>query len=228
MIDAVAVDGPAGAGKSSASRALAGRLGFVHIDTGAMYRAVGVLADRHGVALDDAGALGRLVAQLVLEFTPAGRLVANGEDVTEAIRRPRAGELASRVSTEPVVRQRLVAMQRELAGGGRVVMEGRDIGTVVLPDARAKFYLVADPRTRAARRAAELRAAGESVDEVALAAEIAARDQRDAGRAHSPLRPADDARVIDTTALALDDVVALMERVARERGVATGGAPGSV
>src|SRR5205085_6594063 len=107
MIDAVAVDGPAGAGKSSASRALAGRLGFVHVDTGAMYRAVGVLADARGVALDDANALERLVADLVLEFTPSGRLVADGEDVTEAIRRPRAGELASRVSTEPAVRRRL-------------------------------------------------------------------------------------------------------------------------
>ncbi|HLY38465.1 MAG TPA: (d)CMP kinase [Candidatus Binatia bacterium] len=227
MIDAVAVDGPAGAGKSSASRALAGRFGFVHIDTGAMYRAVGVLADGRGVALDDAAALGRLVADLVLEFTAGGRLVANGADVTDAIRRPLAGELASRVSTEPGVRRRLVAIQRELAGGGRVVMEGRDIGTVVLPDARAKFYLIADPRTRAARRAAELRAAGESVDENALTVEIAARDQRDAGRVHSPLRPADDALVIDTTALGLDDVVALMERVARERGVATGEPPGS-
>ena len=143
--------------------------------------------------------------------------------MTEAIRKPRAGELASRVSTEPGVRRRLVARQREVAGGGRVVMEGRDIGTVVLPDARAKFYLVADPLTRAARRAAELRAAGEAVDESALAVEIAARDQRDAGRAHSPLRPADDALVIDTTTLALDEVVALMERVARERGVAKGG-----
>ena len=216
----VAVDGPAGAGKSSASRALAGRFGFVHVDTGAMYRAVGVLADMRGIALDDADALGRLVANLTIDFT-GGRLVADGEDVTEAIRGPRAGELASRVSTQPVVRQRLVALQRELARGGRVVMEGRDIGTVVLPDARAKFYLVADPRTRAARRAGELRTAGETVDEAALAAEIVARDRRDAERAHSPLRPAGDALVIDTTALALDEVVALMERAARERGVAT-------
>jgi cytidylate kinase len=113
-------------------------------------------------------------------------------------------------------------MQRRLGRSGRVVMEGRDIGTVVFPDARAKFYLTAEPRTRAARRAAELRAAGEAVDEATLAADLEARDRRDATRAHSPLRPAADAVVIDTTALPLDEVVARMERAARERGVGAG------
>ena len=218
----IAVDGPAGAGKSSASRALARRLGFGYVDTGAMYRAVGVLAAERGVDPDDAAALGRLVAALDFELADDGeRLLVGGRDLSAAIRRPEAGELASRVSTQPVVRQRLVALQRALGAAGGVVMEGRDIGTVVFPDARVKLYLTADPATRAARRAAELRAAAATVDEAALARELAERDRRDAGRAHSPLRPAADAVVLDTTALTLEDVVEAMERVVRERGGTT-------
>jgi len=216
----VAVDGPAGAGKSSASRALAGRLGFAHVDTGAMYRVVGVLARERGIAPDDAPALGRLVADLAIEFAAGGaRVVVAGRDLSAAIRRPEAGEWASRVSAEPVVRDRLVALQRALGATGGIVMEGRDIGTVVFPDARVKFYLTADPAARARRRAAELRAQGEAVDEAALARELAERDRRDAGRAHSPLRAAADAVVIDTTPLPLEAVIDVMERVARERGV---------
>ncbi len=218
----IAVDGPAGAGKSSASRALARRLGFGYVDTGAMYRAVGVLAAERGIDPDDAAALGRLVAALDFELARDGeRLLVGGRDLSAAIRRPEAGGLASRVSTQPVVRQRLVALQRALGAAGGVVMEGRDIGTVVFPDARVKLYLTADPATRAARRAAELRAAAATVDEAALARELAERDRRDAGRAHSPLRPAADAVVLDTTALTLEDVVEAMERVVRERGGTT-------
>ena len=216
----VAVDGPAGAGKSSASRALAERLGFAHVDTGAMYRVVGVLARERGIAPDDPAALGRLVADLEIEFTGGGaRVVVAGRDFSAAIRRPEAGEWASRVSVEPAVRNRLVALQRALGGAGEIVMEGRDIGTVVFPDAPVKFYLTADPSARARRRAAELRAQGEIVDEAALARELADRDRRDAGRADSPLRAAADAVVIDTTPLPLTAVVDLMERVARKRGV---------
>jgi len=218
----IAVDGPAGAGKSSASRALARRLGFGYVDTGAMYRAVGVLAAERGIDPDDAAALGRLVAALDFELARDGeRLLVGGRDLSAAIRRPEAGGLASRVSTQPVVRQLLVALQRALGAAGGVVMEGRDIGTVVFPDARVKLYLTADPATRAARRAAELRAAAATVDEAALARELAERDRRDAGRAHSPLRPAADAVVLDTTALTLEDVVEAMERVVRERGGTT-------
>ena len=218
----IAVDGPAGAGKSSASRALARRLGFGYVDTGAMYRAVGVLAAERGIDADDAAALGRLVAGLDFELARDGeRLLIGGRDLSAAIRRPEAGELASRVSTQPVVRQRLVALQRALGAAGGVVMEGRDIGTVVFPDARVKLYLTADPATRAARRVAELRAAAATVDEAALARELAERDRRDAGRAHSPLRPAADAVVLDTTALTLEEVVEAMERAVRERGGTT-------
>jgi CMP/dCMP kinase len=207
----IAIDGPAGAGKSTASRALAQRLGYGYVDTGAMYRAVGVLAAERGLALDDDAALGRLVAALSFELRDGGTaLVVDGRDVSAAIRRADAGELASRVSTRPVVRERLVALQRALGEAGGVVMEGRDIGTVVFPDAPVKLYLTAAPAERARRRAAELRARGEQVDEAALAADLAARDRRDSGREHAPLRPASDARLIDTTHLDLDEVVERM------------------
>ena len=214
----VTIDGPAGAGKSSASRALAGRLHFAHIDTGAMYRAVGVLAHERGIRLDDDAALAALLAAWRFELdAPSGTILVDGRDLSTVIRRPDAGELASRVSTRPVVRERLVALQRQLGAGGGVVMEGRDIGTVVFPDALVKLYLTASPEVRAGRRARELRAAGETVDEAVLARELAERDRRDAERAHSPLRPATDAVVIDTTALPLDAVVDAMEAVARPR-----------
>jgi CMP/dCMP kinase len=202
----VAIDGPAGAGKSSVSRALAGRLGFRHVDTGAMYRVVGVLARDGGIAPDDDGALARLVD--ALRFDEVGdRIVVGGRDLTQAIRAADAGDWASKVSTRPAVRERLVALQRRLGDGGGVVMEGRDIGTVVFPDAAVKVFLTADAGERAHRRGAELRARGEDVDEGALAATIAERDRRDSSRADSPLRPAADAAVVDTTGLALADVI---------------------
>ena len=178
-----------------------------------MYRAVGVLAAERGIDPDDAAALGRLVAGLDFELARDGeRLLVGGRDLSAAIRRPDAGELASRISTHPAVRQRLVALQRALGAGGGVVMEGRD--------APVKLYLTADPPARAARRAAELRARAETVDEAALARELAERDRRDAARAHSPLRPAADAIVLDTTALTLEEVVDRMERLVRERAPA--------
>ena len=213
----VAVDGPAGAGKSTASRALARRLGFTHVDTGAMYRAVGVLARERGIELDDDDdGLGVLVAGLSFEIA-GERLLVGGRDLSEAIRRAEAGELASRVAARPVVRTRLVPLQRALARPDGIVMEGRDIGTVVFPEAPAKLYLTAAPAERARRRAVELRARGETVDETALARELAERDRRDSERAHSPLRPARDAQVLDTTTLALEAVVDEMERIARAR-----------
>jgi cytidylate kinase len=220
MRGVVTIDGPAGAGKSSASRALARRLGFTYVDTGAMYRAVGVLAAERGLALDDDAALRTMLGTLRFELADDGaRILVDGRDLSELIRQPGAGELASRVSTRPVVRERLVALQRALGDAGGVVMEGRDIGTVVFPAARAKLYLTAAPATRAERRAAELRRQGTAVDAAMLAREIAERDRRDAERLHSPLRPAADAVVLDTTRLSLDEVVDEMERIVRARGI---------
>jgi cytidylate kinase len=202
----VAIDGPAGAGKSSASRALAARLGFRHVDTGAMYRVVGVLARDGGIAPDDDAALRALVDGIVFDEVGT-RVVVAGRDLTRRIREGDAGDWASKVSTRPVVRERLVALQRRLGEGGAVVMEGRDIGTIVFPDAPVKIFLVAAPAERARRRGAELRARGEAVDEAALTAAIVERDKRDSERAAAPLRPAPDAVVVDTTHMDLDGVV---------------------
>jgi cytidylate kinase len=171
-----------------------------------MYRVVGVLAHEAGIALDDDTALARLVDGIV--FDEVGqRIVVGGRDLTQAIRAPDAGDWASKVSTRPVVRARLVALQRRLADGGPLVMEGRDIGTVVFPDATVKVFLTAEPRERARRRAAEMRARGEVVDEEALTAAIAERDRRDSERTEAPLRPAADAIVVDTTHVDLPTVV---------------------
>lgn len=210
----IAVDGPAGAGKSSACRTLAERLGFAYLDSGAMYRIVGVLAYARGIALDDDDALAALVEALTFEMGRDGIRVANGP-AESAIRSAAAGELASRVSTRAPVRRRLVAEQRRLGRAHDVVMEGRDIGTVVFPDAPLKIFLTADPAERARRRARELSARGERVDVQALAAELARRDERDASRADSPLRAAADAHRVDTTALDLPEVVELMAGLAR-------------
>jgi cytidylate kinase len=209
----IAIDGPAGAGKSTISRQLAQALGLRYVDTGAMYRVVGVLADRSGIDLADGAALATLCEGLELRFEEQDdtvRILANGRDLTRDIRSAAAGQLASKVSVLPAVRERLVALQRAMAAGGGVVMEGRDIGTVVLPQATVKIYLVASAAERARRRAAELRARGEAVDVEQVTREIEERDRRDAGRAHSPLRPADDALLIDTTA---EPIEAVVERV---------------
>jgi cytidylate kinase len=213
-LSVVAIDGPAGAGKSSASRGLAERLAYRYVDTGAMYRLVGVLAAERGIPLDDDAALGALMRELAPDLARAD-LQVGGRDLSGAIRSAAAGELASRVSTRPVVREALVAIQRRLGIGGGVVMEGRDIGTVVLPDAPLKVFLTADSRQRAQRRAADLRAAGQVVDEAALADEIERRDRRDRERADSPLRPAEGARVLDTTTMTLAEVVDRLEDWAR-------------
>jgi len=211
----IAVDGPAGAGKSSACRGLAETLGFAYVDTGAMYRMVGVLADARGIALDDDTGLAALVGALSFSMGEGGVTVDDGPSET-AIRSPRAGELASRVSTRSPVRRRLVAEQRRLGGTHDVVMEGRDIGTVVFPDAPLKIFLTADPAERARRRARELALRGEHVDVDALAADLARRDDRDQSRADSPLRPADDAHRLDTTAMSLAEVVSAMTALAHE------------
>jgi cytidylate kinase len=209
----IAIDGPAGAGKSTVSRRIAQQLGLRYVDSGAMYRVVGVLAADAGIDFGDAAALAALCEQLDLVFEERAdglHTIGNGKDLSSAIRSAEAGQLASKVSTVPVVRERLVALQRDMAAGGGVVMEGRDIGTVVLPDASVKIYLVASPVERARRRTGDLLARGEQAELTAIQREIEERDRRDSSRSHSPLRPADDALLIDTTS---DDIDTVVQRV---------------
>jgi len=213
----VAIDGPAGAGKSTVARALARELGFSYLDSGAMYRAVGLAAKRRGIDPDDAAAVARLVPAVTLSADASGTHVHLGdEDVTGLIRQPDAGAWASRVAAHPRVRTRLLAQQRALAAKGGVVMDGRDIGTVVLPDAGCKFFLTASTDERARRRYAE-DSGGSGADLAATRAEIEARDRRDRERATAPLVAAVDAITIDTSDLTPDAVVARMLGAVRAR-----------
>jgi cytidylate kinase len=216
----VAIDGPAGAGKSTVSRRLAETLGYRYVDTGAMYRVIGVLAAEQHIDFADTAALASLCDATDMDFIERdGRISthAAGRDLTAAIRTPEAAQLASKVSAVPVVRERLVAKQRAMGAAGGVVMEGRDIGTVVFPDAPVKVFLEASVGERARRRASELQAAGAGADVNHIAAEIAERDARDRGRAHSPLRPASDAVVIDSTDKSIDEVVTTLSALVRTR-----------
>ena len=217
----VAIDGPAGAGKSTAAKQLATRLGYSFLDTGAIYRTVALAARRAGVDWSDGPTLGALASRLDIRFANQGGknlVLMDGEDVSADIRTPEISEGASRVSALPEVRTALLSLQRAIGSRGRVVAEGRDTGTVVFPDARAKFFLTASPAERARRRALELAAAGRPVAEAEVLKEMETRDQRDSNRAVAPLRRADDAVEVDTSGLTADEVVALMERTVRERG----------
>jgi cytidylate kinase len=210
----IAIDGPAGAGKSTVARELARELGFTYMDSGAMYRSVALLSLRSPAA--DPAALAR-AARIELHGDPSAGtagVLLDGEDVTEAIRAPDVSEAASRVAAEEPVREVLAAKQRELLAHGHWVAEGRDIGTVVAPDAVLKVFLTAGAEERARRRAAELGA-----DTATVAAEQAMRDERDSTRAHSPLRPARDAVTLDTSELTVAEVVAEIAALAhRARG----------
>jgi cytidylate kinase len=212
----ITIDGPAGSGKSTAARALARRLGFEFLDTGAMYRAVALAALRAGVGLDDEAALARLVEGLRLELAP-GRVTLNGEDVTGQIRTPEVTAATSPVADSPAVRRRLAALQRAAAAGRDMVCEGRDQGTVVFPDAACKFFLVADPAERARRRQREMESRGQRFDLPAVLAAQEERDRRDAARDIAPMRPADDAVVLDTTGLTPAEVADRMEAEVRRR-----------
>ena len=211
----VAVDGPVGSGKSTVARRVAERLGFVYLDTGAMYRAVGLLASEAGVSLDDEAAVEAVARGVRLRFDGDGRLYSGERDVSEPIRTLEIGAAASRVSALPGVRSLLVDEQRRLAGSSDIVMEGRDIGTNVFPGAEVKIFLTARPQVRAARRAAELRAKGEDVDDAQVLAALLERDERDSTRTVAPLRKAEDAVEVDTSAMTLDEVVDVVVAVAR-------------
>ena len=211
----IAIDGPAGSGKSTIAARLARKLGYTNLESGAMYRALALKAMETQVALDDGSALRQLAQDSVIDLEPCGegnRVLLDGQDVSQRIREADVTAAASQVSVHPQVRQIMVARQRELGAKGGVVMEGRDIGTAVFPNAEVKIFLDADPTVRAGRRV--LQNGSQSPDEAKrIQAEIAARDQRDRTRATSPLVPANDAIIIDTTHNDADAVVAEVEKI---------------
>jgi CMP/dCMP kinase len=209
----IAIDGPAGAGKSSVARGVAAALGFTYLDSGAMYRCVALAGIERGTDLDDGEAMGEVARSLEIDLGQ-GRVRVDERDVTAAIREPGVTAAASQISVYRQVREAMVARQRELIAAGRYVAEGRDIGTVVSPDAPLKVFLTAGEEERARRRAAQT---GEDLDAV-LAAQRE-RDERDETREHSALRAAPDAVELDTTGLALEQVVAQVVELARERGL---------
>lgn len=214
----IAIDGPAASGKSTTARLAAEALGYLHIDTGAMYRAVTLAVIREGVDPSDADAVGKLVARIrVEERQSAGgrRVFLNDEDVTDGLRTPGITRTVSTVAALPVVRAAMVREQRRMGADGGVVLEGRDIGTVVFPDADLKFFLIAGIEARSQRRLRDLEALGERPDLPRLAKEIEERDRLDSTRSASPLRKADGATVLDTSNLTIPEQVDVVVRAAR-------------
>ena len=207
----IAIDGPSGAGKSTLAKRLAKELGFIYMDTGAMYRALALKVLREGVDLADDAAMARLIESTTVDLRPANgalRVLLDGVDVAAEIRTPEVSQMASKASALPAVRARLLDLQREMGRRGSVVAEGRDIGTVIFPSAEVKIFLRASAAERARRRFAELRAAGEAVQLDETLREIEERDRRDSGRDLAPLRQAEDAVLIDSSSLDADQVMA--------------------
>ena len=219
----IAIDGPAGAGKSTIARRTAKELNFIYVDTGAMYRAMALFFLRKGIAPAETAQIERLCGAAQITIAHRGgeqRVLLDGEDVTAQLREEAVGNMASATSVNGCVRERLVALQRELAAQTSVVMDGRDIGTVVLPQAQVKVYLTASVEVRAQRRFLELQKKGEPAELSAIAAQIAERDHRDMTREISPLRQAEDAVLVDTSAMTIDEVVAEILRLYREKQTA--------
>jgi CMP/dCMP kinase len=206
----VAIDGPVGAGKSTVARELARALGFDYLNTGAMYRAVAIAARYNGIdeSVIDCS-LEKLLDSITINFE-GERVLLDGRNISDEIMQPAIGDLASRLSTRPVVRAHLRRLQRAAGEGGGIVMEGRDIGTAIFPDAELKFFLTADLKVRAARRFAELAAHGDAISEAEVLAQLEERDRRDQQRDLAPLRQADDAIAIDSSALDVEQVVNAM------------------
>lgn len=216
----IAVDGPAGAGKSTISRGAAKELGFIYVDTGALYRAVGLNALRLGIDTKDVAKVGAALAQTEVELRfidGEQRVFLNGEDVSEAIRAPEASMAASNVSAIPSVRDFLFELQRDIAKNNNCIMDGRDIGTVVLPGAQIKIFLTASPEERAQRRYRELIAKDVPAEYEQVLEEMKQRDFNDSNRAIAPLKPAQDSVLVDTTGYALDEAIALVIKLIKER-----------
>jgi len=212
----VAIDGPAGAGKSTIAKRLAGRLGFTYIDTGAMYRAVALWALRQKISWEDMHRMEQLAIAAAIELSP-GRIRLNGEDVTDDIRTPDVSNGASKVAVIPGVRRAMVAKQRAIGERASVVMEGRDIGTVVFPGADVKIYLDAQPEERLQRHLRDVRASGDAIPESQLAQQMKERDRRDSTRSDAPLSQAPDAVYLDSTPLTLDEVEEAILKIVRSR-----------
>ena len=214
----ITIDGPSGAGKSTISKLLAARLYYTYLDTGAMYRVVGLQVERSGLDIEAEGAsekLKQLLAGLDLALAPGEegqetRAFLGGDDVSAAIRTPEMGMVASRVSAEPEVRVKLTEMQRAIASNGKIVAEGRDMGTVVLPDARFKFFLDATPEERVMRRQKQLLEKGQKAEYKQLLSQIQKRDRDDSSRSLAPLKPAADAIIIDSSRMSIDEVVSFI------------------
>ncbi len=224
----IAIDGPAASGKGTVAVRLAEALGYLYVDTGAMYRAVAWQALQENISWEDGDALGELAERLDIQFVrkvingvPHYRVLVNGQDATEAVRSPEVGRGSSIVAQHPAVRRALVAKQRALAKIGGVVMEGRDIATVVLPDADVKFFITASLSERARRRYEQYRARGVEVDLAAIQAELAERDRRDSQRKVAPMRIAKDAIVVDTTNLSVEETVAAVVNLVRARAASS-------
>ncbi len=212
----IAIDGPSGAGKSTVARALSKRLGYLYIDTGAMYRTVALRAKEKGISPENELALDQLASSLHISFVPEGEqthIFCDGEEMTEAIRTPEISRLASSISRQKGVREALVRMQRKIGKEGGVVLEGRDIGTVVFPNADVKFYLDAETGERARRRHREMVQKGINVDLKETEEELVRRDRSDMHRSHSPLKKASDAVLIDSTHRSVAEVVEEMVRI---------------
>ena len=214
----IAIDGPAGAGKSTIAKAVAKTLGFVYIDTGAMYRAIGLAAHRRGIDTTDAAAVSAILDEIEVSISHDARgqrVYLNKEDVSEEIRLPEMSVAASHVAVIPAVRLKLVELQRKLAQQTDVIMDGRDIGTYVLPDAQLKIFLTADLAERARRRYAELTEKGVATTLDAVTEDMAFRDKNDSGRDFAPLKPAQDSVMVDSTAMTLDETVEKITHLAQ-------------